>query len=63
VPWRRVRQLAESTEIGTVIVRWPVSIAPDHAHDLRHREINELLRQGVRVLYSWPPLAQSGWVR
>jgi hypothetical protein len=54
--WRRVRELAESAEIDTVIVRWPTTIAPDHSHELRHREINELQERGVQVLYSWPPL-------
>lgn len=58
--WARVRELAESGEVGVVIVRWPSSIAPDHSHELRHREIRWLQERGVRLRYSWAPLASAG---
>ncbi|MFI1700280.1 hypothetical protein ACH419_30450 [Streptomyces bobili] len=61
--WRRVKELAEAGGIGAVIARWPVTISPDQAPDLRHREVNELLKQGVHVLYSWSPLTARGVVR
>ncbi|MFF4214550.1 hypothetical protein ACFYZE_35505 [Streptomyces sp. NPDC001796] len=37
--WVRLRELAEAGAFGTVIVRWPTAIAPNGAHELRHREI------------------------
>ncbi|WP_329235856.1 hypothetical protein [Streptomyces canus] len=58
--WQRVRKLAESAVVGVVITRWPASIAPDSSHDLRHREIQWLQDHGVRVRYSWAPLAAGG---
>ncbi|MGW0298117.1 recombinase family protein [Streptomyces anthocyanicus] len=61
--WRRVRDLARRGEAEMVIVRWPTALAPDRAQDLRHREIDELLKQGVSVRYSWAPLSQTGTVR
>jgi len=57
--WRRVRELAAAAEIGTVIVRWPASIAPDSSADLRHREVAWLEERGVRVRFSWAPLANQ----
>ncbi|MFF7191962.1 hypothetical protein ACFZAR_44150 [Streptomyces sp. NPDC008222] len=54
--WTRVRALVEAGRVGTVIVRWPAVIAPDTAHDLRHREIRWLLH-GVQLRYSWQPFA------
>ncbi|MFJ3310483.1 hypothetical protein ACIPSA_47465 [Streptomyces sp. NPDC086549] len=62
--WVRVRELAESGTVAAVIVRWPAAIAPDSAHELRHREISWLQDRGVRVRYSWEPLASgSGEVK
>ncbi|MET7814219.1 hypothetical protein ABZT26_25650 [Streptomyces sp. NPDC005395] len=61
--WRRVRELAKLGDVEMVIVRWPTAIAPDRAQELRHREINELQGQGVRVRYSWAPLSMVGAVR
>ncbi|GAA5216875.1 hypothetical protein [Streptomyces thinghirensis] len=58
--WLRVRELAESGAVGVVIVRWPACIAPDTSHELRHREIGWLQDHGVRVRYSWEPLASGG---
>lgn len=58
--WTRVRELAESAAVGVVIVRWPAAIAPDSSHEWRHREIQWLKEHGVRVRYSWEPLAAGG---
>jgi hypothetical protein len=58
--WRRVRELAQRGEMEMVIVRWPTAIAPNRSHDLRHREISELRKQGVSVRYSWAPLSKMG---
>lgn len=58
--WVRVRELAESGAVGLVIVRWPACIAPEAAHELRYREIIWLQGCGVRVRYSWGPLATGG---
>lgn len=58
--WRRVRELVVSGAVGVVIARWPACIAPDSAHELRHREIRWLQDHGVRVRYSWAPLADGG---
>lgn len=55
--WLRVRELAESGAVGVVIVRWPACIAPEPQHELRHREIRWFQDHGVRVQYSWEPLA------
>ncbi|MEU3733708.1 hypothetical protein AB0E81_30560 [Streptomyces sp. NPDC033538] len=57
--WQRVRDLAEAGAIATVLVRWPAGIAPEGAHELRHREIAWLQELGVRVRYTWAPLASS----
>ncbi|MGW0493538.1 hypothetical protein [Streptomyces olivaceus] len=58
--WCLVRALAQAGTIGTVIARWPAVIAPDGAADTRHREIQWLQDHGVRVRYSWAPLAAAG---
>ncbi|WP_330457410.1 hypothetical protein OIB37_11170 [Streptomyces sp. NBC_00820] len=57
--WLKVRELAESGTVAVVMVRWPTCIAPDSAPDLRHREIGWLRERGVRVRYSWAPLAAN----
>ncbi|WP_440581238.1 hypothetical protein [Streptomyces sp. PT19] len=61
--WKRVRELARRGEAEMVIVRWPQAVAPDRVQDLRHREIGELLEQGVSVRYSWSPLSYTETVR
>ncbi|MEV5400858.1 hypothetical protein AB0N26_32765 [Streptomyces cellulosae] len=65
--WRRVRvrvrELARRGETDMVIVRWTTAIAPGHVQDLRHREVNQLRKQGVGVRYSWAPLSQQGPLR
>ncbi|WP_331720764.1 hypothetical protein OG762_52280 (plasmid) [Streptomyces sp. NBC_01136] len=61
--WQRVRELAASAAVGVVIARWPACIAPDASHELRHREVRWLQDHGVRVRYSWAPLAAGGEVR
>ncbi|MFC8006820.1 hypothetical protein ACFUCH_12245 [Streptomyces olivaceus] len=57
--WCLVRALAQAGTMGTVIARWPDAIAPDGAADTRHREIRWLQDHGVRVRYSWAPLAAA----
>ena len=57
--WQRVRDLAKAGAIATVLVRWPASIAPEGAHELRHRETAWLQEHGVRVRYTWAPLAST----
>ncbi|MER6501879.1 hypothetical protein ABT218_21420 [Streptomyces sp. NPDC001455] len=57
--WRRVRELAETGAIDTVIARWPSSIAPDQASELRHHEIAWLRDHGTRLHYTWEPLATT----
>jgi hypothetical protein len=61
--WRRVRELAEARAVGTVIVRWPAAIAPDLHHEYRHHEIRWLQEHGVRIRYSWVPLASGSAVK
>ncbi|MFH8620151.1 hypothetical protein ACH4E8_34425 [Streptomyces sp. NPDC017979] len=58
--WRRVRELAQNGAVATVLVRWPAAIAPQSAHELRHRETRWLHERGVRLRYTWAPLATSG---
>ncbi|WP_435059575.1 hypothetical protein [Streptomyces sp. bgisy060] len=58
--WQRVRKLAEAGTVAAVLVRWPAAIAPETAHEFRHRETNWLQEHGVRVRYTWAPLAKSG---
>ncbi|MQS37538.1 hypothetical protein FFZ77_18465 [Streptomyces katsurahamanus] len=53
--WLRVRAMAESRDVSTVIVRWPNAISPDP--DLRQGEITRFQEHGVRVLFSWAPLS------
>jgi hypothetical protein len=55
--WRRVRQLVQTGHVTAVLVRWPSAIAPESAHDLRHRETAWLHDHGVRVQYTWAPLS------
>jgi hypothetical protein len=54
--WQRVRDMAARGDIGTVVVRLPSCIAPEHSHELRYREMRWLLGHGVRVRFSWPAL-------
>ncbi|MGW7362419.1 hypothetical protein ACWGI8_03090 [Streptomyces sp. NPDC054841] len=61
--WMRVRELASSGAVGTVLVRWPAVIAPEAAHEYRHREIRWLMNHGVTVRYTWPPLAIGGEIK
>ncbi|MFE1950047.1 MULTISPECIES: recombinase family protein [Streptomyces] len=59
--WRRVKQLVQTGDVTAVLVRWPSAIAPESAHELRHRETDWLRDHGVRVRYTWAPLtARSG---
>lgn len=58
--WQRVRELAQTGHVTAVLVRWPSTIAPEPAHELRHREVVWLHDQGVRVLYTWAPLSSRG---
>jgi hypothetical protein len=55
--WRRVRQLVQTGRVTAVLVRWPNAIAPESAHELRHRETAWLHDHGVRVRYTWAPLS------
>jgi hypothetical protein len=55
--WRRVKQLVRTGDIAAVLVRWPNAIAPESAHELRHRETAWLREHGVRVRYTWAPLS------
>ncbi|MFF7183019.1 hypothetical protein [Streptomyces sp. NPDC008121] len=58
--WLRVRELAETGRVATVIVRWPAAISPEHSHEFRAREIAWLKARATTVRYSWPPLADPG---
>ncbi|MFD3998945.1 hypothetical protein [Streptomyces sp. NPDC058583] len=58
--WRRVRELAQAGVVGEVLVRWPTAIAPESVPELRHRETRWLQEHGVRVRYTWAPLAATG---
>ncbi|MEU9748585.1 MULTISPECIES: hypothetical protein [Streptomyces] len=55
-----MRQLAQTGDVTAVLVRWPSTIAPEPAHELRHREVAWLHELGVRVRYTWPPLSSKG---
>ncbi|MCX5232990.1 hypothetical protein [Streptomyces sp. NBC_00233] len=55
VGWQSVRSLAAGGEVTTVIVRWPNAISANH--EARYGEIAHLQERGVRVLFSWAPLA------
>ncbi|MFI1911430.1 hypothetical protein ACH444_37055, partial [Streptomyces microflavus] len=57
--WQRVRALAAAGAVATVIVRWPAMIAPEARHEYRYREATWLQEQGVKVHYTWAPLAAS----
>ncbi|MGA5183033.1 hypothetical protein [Streptomyces pseudogriseolus] len=54
--WQRVRELAQTGGIEAVVVRWPTVIA---APNTAQRETDWLAEHGIRVHYSWPPLATS----
>ncbi|MEU9774542.1 hypothetical protein [Streptomyces sp. NPDC047968] len=58
--WQRVRELARAGTVTAVLVRWPASIAPEVAHEFRCREATWLRQHGVRVCYTWAPLAKAG---
>ncbi|MFH8717746.1 hypothetical protein [Streptomyces zaomyceticus] len=58
--WLRIRELAEGGTVGAVLVRWPIAIAPESVPELRHRETAWLQEHGVRVRYTWAPLAAKG---
>ncbi|MDV9187661.1 hypothetical protein R6L23_05400 [Streptomyces sp. SR27] len=58
--WRRVRELAQAGIVTEVLVRWPTAIAPESVPELRHRETRWLQEHGVRVRYTWAPLAARG---
>ncbi|MFH9677807.1 hypothetical protein ACH4L5_36990 [Streptomyces sp. NPDC017405] len=58
--WQRVRALAEAAAVAAVLARWPASIAPQSAHELRHRETAWLQDHCVRVRDIWAPLASTG---
>lgn len=55
--WRRVRELAATGRITWLVVRWPAVIAPLSAMRAREREVCWLTERGVKVRYSWAPLA------
>ncbi|MGY0488928.1 hypothetical protein [Streptomyces sp. WG-D5] len=57
--WRRVRQLVQKGSVAAVLVRWPSAIAPESAHELRHRETAWLRDHGVPVRYTWAPLSAT----
>jgi hypothetical protein len=59
--WRRVRQLAQTGHVTAVLVRWPSAIAPESAHELRHREVAWLHDQRVPVRYTWAPLSSKDY--
>ncbi|GAB1340869.1 hypothetical protein ACE1SV_74590 [Streptomyces sp. E-15] len=61
--WQRVRARVEAGAVTTVITRWPAAIAPDSTPDLRHRETGWLQDHGVKVCYSWAPLARQQRIR
>ncbi|MFE3601382.1 hypothetical protein [Streptomyces sp. NPDC059142] len=56
--WRRVRELAAAGAVASVLVRWPAAIAPESASEHRHHETSWLQKRGVRVRYTWEPLAK-----
>ncbi|MFF8293606.1 hypothetical protein ACF068_30980 [Streptomyces sp. NPDC016309] len=58
--WQRVRMLAATGAVAVVLVRWPASIAPEGAHEYRHRETRWLQEHGALVRYTWAPLAARG---
>ncbi|MFB7032206.1 MULTISPECIES: hypothetical protein [unclassified Streptomyces] len=58
--WQRIRELAQSGAVETVLVRWPTAIAPESAAGLRHRETSWLQDHGVRLRYTWAPLTKMG---
>ncbi|GAB3952542.1 hypothetical protein [Streptomyces sparsus] len=57
--WQRVRELAEAGAVTAVLVRWPAAIAPESCSAYRLREAIWLRERGVRVRYTWAPLASA----
>lgn len=57
--WQRVRDLAAAGTFATVLIRWPSAIAPECAHEARYRETSWLQDHGVRIRYTWAPLADA----
>lgn len=55
--WQQVRRLAQAGTVTAVLARWPACIAPESNRDARHRETRWLRDHGVRVRYTWAPLA------
>ncbi|MBX7555383.1 hypothetical protein K1Y78_47710 [Streptomyces sp. tea 10] len=58
--WQRIRALAQAGAVAAVIVRWPAAIAPESVCDYRHRETAWLTEHGVRLHYTWAPMAARG---
>ncbi|MGW2181261.1 hypothetical protein ACWCXX_24810 [Streptomyces sp. NPDC001732] len=58
--WLRVLELAAHGAVAAVLVRWPAAIAPGSFPEYRYREISWLQEHGVRVHYTWAPLAAAG---
>ncbi|MFJ2627636.1 hypothetical protein ACIO6T_30620 [Streptomyces sp. NPDC087532] len=58
--WQQVRALAKDGVVAAVLVRWPAAIAPESASDCRHREADWLAGHGVRLHYTWEPMAAKG---
>ncbi|MEU2228585.1 hypothetical protein [Streptomyces sp. NPDC018347] len=60
---QRVHARVEAGAAATVITRWPAAIAPDSTPGLRHRETGWFQDHGVKVCYSWAPLARQQRIR
>ncbi|MBX7471198.1 hypothetical protein K1Y80_34635 [Streptomyces sp. MAG02] len=58
--WQRVRELASSGAVASVLVRWPAALSPESAPEYRHRETCWLHDHGVRLRYTWAPLVSAG---
>ncbi|MCL6281550.1 hypothetical protein M3398_30270 [Streptomyces albidoflavus] len=56
--WLKVRALAAAGGVEAVLVRWPAAIAPDVVREYQDRETRWLQDHGVRVRYTWAPLAK-----
>jgi hypothetical protein len=62
--WQRVRELAATGAVASVLVRWPSAIAPESSSECRYHETIWLQEHGVQVHYTWAPLAAtSGEIR
>lgn len=55
--WQQVRELAAAGKVAWLVARWPAAIAPESAARLRTQEVRWLAERGVRVRYTWAPLA------